>query len=208
MKNLLIINASVRKEKSYSRKLSELFIKNWKLKHHQDVFNYREIGTEIIPSIDEPWIASAFTRSSDKTDDNQKALKLSNILVKELKDNDIFVLATPMYNWSIPSGLKAYIDQIMRINETWKFKSGVPDGDYVGLLENKKMFILSSRGDTGYGENEKNEHMNFQTTYLKFIFGIMGVKDITIFSLDNEEFGGEIFENSKKEIYNTINSIE
>lgn len=50
--------------------------------------------------------------------------------------------------------------------------------------------------------------MNFQTTYLKFIFGITGVKDITIFSLDNEEFGGEIFENSKKEIYNTINTIE
>lgn len=208
MKNLLIINASVRKEKSNSRKLSELFVENWKLKHHNDIFNYREVGTEIIPNIDELWITSAFTKTSDKTADNQKALKLSNELIKELKYNDIFVLATPMYNWSIPSGLKAYIDQIMRINETWKFRSGFPDGDYVGLLENKKMFILSSRGDTGYGENEKNEHMNFQTTYLKFIFGNIGIKDITVFSLDNEEFGGEIFENSKKEIFKKINSIE
>lgn len=43
-----------------------------------------------------------------------------------------------MYNWSVPAGLKAYIDQVMRINETWKFRSGVPDDDYVGLLENKK----------------------------------------------------------------------
>lgn len=101
-----------------------------------------------------------------------------------------------MYNWSIPSGLKAYIDQIMRINETWKFRSGVPDGDYVGLLENKKMFLLSSRGDTGYGENEKKEHMNFQITYLKFVFGVMGLRDITTISLDNEEFGGDIFETS------------
>jgi len=50
--------------------------------------------------------------------------------------------------------------------------------------------------------------MNFQTTYLRFIFGIMGVKDVTIISLDNEEFGGEIFERSKREIFQTINSID
>src|ERR1044072_3602843 len=203
MKKLLVINASVRSKRSYSRKLSQLFVENWRSKHPQDIFTYREVGTEIIPNIDEPWIASAFIKPSERTEDNQKALTLSNTLVKELKENDIYVIATPMYNWSIPSGLKAYIDQVMRINETWKFRSGVPDGDYVGLLENKKMFLLSSRGDTGYGENEKNEHMNFQTTYLKFIFGIMGVKDITVFSLDNEEFGGEIFENSKREIFKT-----
>lgn len=208
MKKVLIINASVREEKSYSRKLSHAFIENHRSKYPNDIFTYREVGTETIPNINELWIASAFTKSTDRTKDHQKTLELSDQLVKELKENDIYVLATPMYNWSIPSGLKAYIDQIMRINETWKFRSGIPDGNYVGLLNNKKLFILSSRGDTGYGEGEKNEHMNFQTTYLKFIFGIMGVKDISTFSLDNEEFGGEIFEKSKKEIFKTIYSIE
>ncbi|GAA4790294.1 FMN-dependent NADH-azoreductase AzoR1 [Olivibacter ginsenosidimutans] len=207
MKKVLIINASVRKERSYSRKLSQLFIENWTLKHPQDVFTYREVGTDSIPGIDESWIAGAFIKPAERTEANQVALKLSNELVKELKENDIYVVATPMYNWSIPSGLKAYIDQIMRINETWRFRSGIPDGDYVGLLENKRLFILSSRGDRGYGENEKNEHMNFQTTYLKFIFGNMGVKDVSVFSLDNEEFGGEIFENAKREIFKAISAI-
>lgn len=208
MKKVLIINASVRSERSYSRKLSQLFVENWTLKYPLDVFTYREVGTDLIPGIDESWIAGAFIKPADRSEASQRALQLSDELVDELKENDMYVIATPMYNWSIPSGLKAYIDQIMRFNKTWKFRSGVPDGDYVGLLENKKMFILSSRGDTGYGINEKNEHMNFQTTYLKFIFGIMGVKDITIFSLDNEEFGGEIFETSKKEIFDRISSIE
>ncbi|MEH6305646.1 NAD(P)H-dependent oxidoreductase [Olivibacter sp. CPCC 100613] len=208
MKKLLIINASVRNERSYSRKLAQLFVENWKSKYPQDIFTYRDLGSEIIPGIDEPWIASAFIKPADRTEANQKALKLSDELVKELKENDVYVIATPMYNWSIPSGMKAYIDQVMRINETWKFRSGVPDGDYVGLLENKKMFILSSRGDTGYGESEKNEHMNFQTSYLKFVFGMMGVKDSTIFSLDNEEFGGELFERSKKEVFKALSSIE
>ena len=208
MKKVLVINASVRAARSYSRELSRLFVENRKSKHPQDVFTYREVGTKTIPNIDEPWIAGAFVKPTDRTEANQKALLLSNELVNELKEHDIYVVATPMYNWSIPSGLKAYIDQVMRIHETWKFRSGVPDGDYVGLLENKKLFILSSRGDTGYGAGEKNAHMNFQTTYLKFIFGIMGVTDIAVFSLDNEEFGGEIFEKSKREIIETINAIE
>lgn len=207
MNKVLIINASVRKERSHSRKLTELFKDNWKKKNPNDQFTYREVGLEEIPPINEKWIASAFISPKERTNENQTGVELSNALIKEFKEHNVYVLGTPMYNWSIPSGLKSYIDQIMRINETWKFRSGKPDGDYVGLLENKKMFILSSRGDTGYGENEKNEHMNFQTTYLKFVFGIMGIKDISIISLDNEEFGGEIFENSKKEIYQKIQTI-
>ncbi|MDF0705783.1 FMN-dependent NADH-azoreductase [Flagellimonas okinawensis] len=207
MNKVLIINASVRNERSQSRKLTQLFEENWQKKHPNDLFTHREVGLEEIPPINEKWIASAFVQPNERTQENQSGVTLSDALVKEFKAHDIYVLGTPMYNWSIPSGLKAYIDQLMRINETWKFRSGKPDGDYVGMLENKKMFILSSRGDTGYGENEKNEHMNFQTTYLKFVFGIMGIKDISIISLDNEEFGGELFENSKKEIYQKMERI-
>lgn len=206
--NVLIINASVRNKRSYSRRLADLFVENWKTRHPLDVFTYREAGIDNIPNINETWISGAFKKPSDRTEESRKELQLSDELIKELKENDIYVIGTPMYNWSIPSGLKAYIDQVMRINETWKFRSGFPDGDYVGLLENKKVFILSSRGDTGYGENEKNGHMNFQTTYLKHVLGIMGVKDVTIFSLDNEEFGGEIFEESKKMIFSAIASIK
>ncbi|WP_282089641.1 FMN-dependent NADH-azoreductase [Aquimarina algiphila] len=207
MNKVLIINASVRNKKSQSRKLTQLFVENWKNKNLKDSFSYREVGLTEIPSINEKWIASAFIKPNERTKENQSGVEFSDELIKEFKEHDIYVLGTPMYNWSIPSGLKSYIDQLMRINETWKFRSGEPDGDYVGLLENKKMFILSSRGDTGYGENEKNEHMNFQTTYLKFVFGIMGIKDISIISLDNEEFGGEIFEKSKKKTYQRIEHI-
>ena len=207
MSNVLIINASVREARSHSRKLTQSFVENWQKNHPEDVFTHREVGLNTIPPINENWIASAFISPEDRTEQNQKGVELSNELVKELNENDIYVIGTPMYNWSIPSGLKAYIDQIMRINETWKFRSGKPDGDYVGLLKNKKAFILSSRGDTGYGENEKNGNMNFQTTYLKFVFGMMGVQDTTIISLDNEEFGGDIFEKSKQTVYEKINLI-
>lgn len=208
MNKVLIINASVRDRKSHSRKLTQLFVENWKNKNPKDEFTFREAGLVPVPPVDEKWIASAFIKPEDRTPENQSGVSYSNELVKELKEHNIYVIGTPMYNWSIPAGLKSYIDQVMRINETWKFRSGEPDGDYVGLLKNKKLFILSSRGDTGYGEKEKNGHMNFQNTYLKFIFGIMGVKDITTISLDNEEFGGEIFEKSKQAIYKEIEMIQ
>ncbi|WP_430411607.1 FMN-dependent NADH-azoreductase [Kordia sp.] len=207
MNKVLIINASVRNEKSHSRELTKLFTENWKKKHPKDTFSFREVGLEKIPAINEKWIASAFVNPKDRTKENQSGVKFSDTLIKEFKEHNIYVLGTPMYNWSIPSGLKSYIDQLMRINETWKFRSGKPDGDYMGLLKHKRMFILSSRGDTGYGENEKNEHMNFQTTYLKFVFGIMGIQDVTTISLDNEEFGGEIFETSKRKIHQEIERI-
>lgn len=207
MRKVLVINSSIRDNRSQSRNLTKLFIKNWKAKHPEDTFTYREVGLSPVPPIDESWMTSAFIKPELRTAENQKGVALSNLLVQELKQHDVYVLASPMYNWSIPSGLKSYIDQIMRINETWKFRSGQPDGDYVGLLKEKQLFILSARGDTGYGMGGKNEHMNFQTSYLKFVFGMMGVKDTRIISLDNEEFGGVVFEKSKQLVFEKIKKI-
>lgn len=208
MRKVLVINSSVRKQRSQSRKLTELFVRHWKNKYPDDTFSFREVGLTQIPAIDESWIASAFIKPEDRTSKNQMGVVFSNTLVRELKEHDIYVLGVPMYNWSIPSGLKSYIDQIMRINETWKFRSGKPDGDYVGLLKNKRLFILSTRGDSGYGLGEKNENMNYQTSYLKFVFSMMGVRDTTVISLDNEEYGGAIFEQSKQFIFEKIKCME
>jgi FMN-dependent NADH-azoreductase len=208
MKKILIINASTRNEKSHSRKLTTLFIETWSRNYPQDTYVHREVGLTPIPHVTNDWIAAAFIKVENRTEENQKPLELSNVLAKELKEADVYVVATPMYNWSIPSGLKAYIDQVMRINETWTFRSGEPDGDYVGLLQNKKLYILSSRGDSGYCEGEINAHMNFQTTYLKTIFNIMGVQDVEIISLDNEEYGGERFAKSQREIYSRIEKLK
>jgi len=208
MRKVLVINSSTREEKSHSRELTKLFVETWSKNYPGDTYIYREVGLIPVPHITNEWIGASFTKIEDRTEENQKPLALSNILVKELKETEIYVFGVPMYNWSIPSGLKAYIDNIMRINETWKFRSGVPDGEYVGLLENKKIFILSSRGDNGYAEGEHNAHMNFQSNYMKLIFNILGVNDIKIISLDNEEYGGELFAKSQEEIHNQILKIK
>ncbi|QOR74444.1 NAD(P)H-dependent oxidoreductase [Cruoricaptor ignavus] len=208
MRKILIVNSSTRIHASQSRAMTGFFQEIWKMNNPNDEFIFRDVGLQPIPHIDDNWIKAAFIKPEDRTIDNQKPLELSNLLVDEIKTADIYVIGVPMYNWSIPSSLKAYIDQIMRINETWKFRSGEPDGDYVGLLEDKKLFVLSARGDNGYASNEHNAHMNFQTTYLQTVFKIMGVEDIKIFSIDNEEYGGEKLENSRKEIFAKIADIK
>ncbi len=193
---VLVINASPRGTRSHSRRLTELFVQRWQQKSPHDVVLYREVGQANIPHITEEWIASAFTPPQKLTPAQKQTMELSDQLVAEFKSADVYVIGTPMHNWSIPSGLKAYLDHLMRFNQTWTFESGKPDGKYVGLVHQKQMYLLSSRGDTGYNSGEINAHMNFQTPYLKTVFGIMGIRDITEVTLENEEYGGTTFEAS------------
>lgn len=89
-----------------------------------------------------------------------------------------------MYKWSIPSVLKSYIDQIMRLNEVFKINPKEGKDRYEGLLKGKQMILILSRGSSGYSSGERNEFMNFQDTYLKFVFGIMGIKNLHKISIN------------------------
>ena len=99
-----------------------------------------------------------------------------------------------MYNWTITSSLKAYIDQVLRVNETWKLNTEDLSNPYIGLLKNKTVFLLTSRGAQGYEKGEYNEHMNFQTPYLKMVFNIIGITDIQEITVDGEAYGPEAIE--------------
>lgn len=190
MSSILVINASARKDRSLSRNLTEIFIDKWKQKNPVDSVVYREVGRENIPHVSEEWIAGAFTPPGLRTAENVAALEVSNKLISELKEADVIVLGTPMYNWSIPSSLKAYIDQVLRVNETVLINPKNPN-PYVGLLKDKKVFLLLVRGNAGYEPGEYLEHLNFQTKYLKTVFGIMGIDDVEEIILNGAAHGEE-----------------
>ncbi|MBK1896238.1 FMN-dependent NADH-azoreductase [Chryseobacterium paridis] len=185
MSKVLIINASARKERSLSRQLTNVFAKSWNEKYPNDLFLHREVGQENIPHVTERWIAGAFKPAHLRNEEDHEVLRLSNELISELKDSDIIVVGTPMYNWSVPSTLKAYIDQVLRVNETVLVRKDNPEQPYLGLLNGKKVYLLLVRGNTGYGPGEIREHMDFQTNYLKTVFSIMGVEDIECITLND-----------------------
>jgi FMN-dependent NADH-azoreductase len=204
MKNLLIINASPRGERSVTRDLTKLFATKWIEANPDYTIQHREVGREPIPHVSELWISAAFKRAELRTEDEINVLKTSNKYSAEIKAADVIVVGTPMYNWSIPSVLKAYLDQVIRANETVSMRPDDPKNPYRGLLKNKKVYLIFSRGNAGYEKDEYYAHMNFQTEYLKTVFNIMGLTDIQQIALNGSAFDPEVYEQSKKDVYSKI----
>lgn len=196
MKKVLVINSSARTRNSQSRKLTEVFIDHWKSRHNNPVIRFRELGNVDVPHINESWIAAAFKPEAKRSEEEIHLLRTSDAYISELREADVIVLGAPMYNWSIPSSLKAYIDQVLRVNETFKIDPINMINPYVGMLENKTVFLLLSRGESGYEKGDFNEHMNFQSTYLKTVFHTMGVNDIHTIAISGKVTQGEKYEKS------------
>jgi FMN-dependent NADH-azoreductase len=190
MAHLLHIDSSPRDERSRSRKFSREFVEAWKQAHPTDSVTYRDIGHNPIPHLTETGIAAAYTPSEQRTPELWEALRISDRLVDELLAADIYVIGVPMYNYSIPSVLKAYIDQIVRIGRTFNFVPEQSENPYKPLVLGKKMFVITARGTSGYGLGERYETLNYQDPYLRAIFGLIGITDIDFIHVENEESGG------------------
>lgn len=211
MANLLHLDASPRNQRSHSRKLSGEFVEAWKHSYPNDIVTYRDVGQNPVPHVDEAWIAAAYTPPEQLTPELQEAIRISDYLVDEFLAADIYVIGVPMYNLSIPSTLKAYIDQIVRIGRTFALVSENPTNPYQPLVLGKKMFIIATRGGSGFGVGGRYEQMNFQTTYLAAIFGFLGITDITFVEMENDELGGqkltEALKNARTQIAQLAESL-
>nr|WP_294875326.1 NAD(P)H-dependent oxidoreductase [uncultured Pedobacter sp.] len=184
MKRVLVINSSARSLSSRSRKLTEIFVDHWKNIHVNPKISFRELGNAEVPHVTENWIAAAFKPEEARSEEDRAALKISDSYISELREADVIIIGVPMYNWSVPSALKAYIDQILRVNETFKVNPANVQHPYAGMLENKTLFLLLSRGDEGYEKGEYNEHMDFQSPYLKTVFNIIGISNIHVIAIN------------------------
>jgi FMN-dependent NADH-azoreductase len=191
MAHLLHIDASPRGERSHSRGMTREFVEQWKQAHSDDIVTYRDVGRNPVPHVDEPWIAAAFTPPEQRTPELWEAIRISDRLVDEFLAADIHVIGVPMYNFSIPSTFKAYIDQIVRVGRTVAFEPDDAANVFKPLVLNKKMFVIEARGDSGYHPGGQYEQMNYHDPYLVTVFGFMGITDITFVHVENDEYGGK-----------------
>lgn len=187
MANLLHIDSSPRGERSISRALSYEFITSWKDTHSGVTVSYRDLGRNPVPHVDESWIAAAFTPPDARTPELNEAIKLSDSLVDEFLAADRYVFGVPMYNLSIPSTFKAYIDQIVRAGKTF----AVTENGYEGLVDSsRKVLIITSRGGT-FPPGTPYEAYDHQEPYLRAILGFMGLTDVTFIHADSLNLGDE-----------------
>lgn len=207
MVHLLHIDSSPRDERSHSRRLTREFVEAWKQSHPTVTISYRDLGHNPPPHVDEAWIAAAFTPPEKRTPQMWEAIETSDRLVDEFLGADVYALGIPMYNFSVPSTFKAYIDQIVRVGRTWLFEPSDPEMPYKPLVHNKKMFVITASGDGGYNSGGRNEKLNHQDPYLKTVFAFMGITDLSFIHVENDEFGGKRLADSIADARSRINEM-
>jgi FMN-dependent NADH-azoreductase len=207
MEQLLVINTSPQCSASYSRQMTERFVHLWRLQYPSGEIVYRELGNQPIPHVDERWVQAAFTPPEARNHQQKDALALSDELVSELKQATQLVIGCPMHNLSVPSTLKAYIDQTVRMGVTTRLVPGTPGSPYAGLLHDKKAYLLLVRGGHGYEEDGAYAHMNFQEPYLTAVLGMLGVHDVTTVSLECTAIGGDQFDEAVKRANARIDAL-
>jgi len=174
MPTLLRIDSSSRRDGSHSRALADAFETAWSARFPDATIMRRDLAANPIAHIHETTIAGFYT-PAEKLDTNLKgAVALSDELIEEVNAADTILIATPMYNFTVPSALKSWVDQIVRINRTFSY-----DGtNFTGLVKARRVVVVAAFGAGGYGSALAGA--DFVTPYLKFLFGFLGVSDVTV----------------------------
>lgn len=164
MSRVLALKSSILGDYSQSSKLVEEFIKNV----DQDKLTVRDLAANPLPVLDFS-VATALRATEDLSQDQQSIVDLSNTLIEEIKAADTLVIAAPMYNFTIPTQLKNWIDLIARAGVTFTYtENGVK-----GLIEGKKAIVVTTRGGI-----HKDAATDSMTPYLCTVLGFVGITDV------------------------------
>lgn len=180
MTRILRLDASSRHDGSQSRLLADAFVARWMDRHPGSTLVRRDLAATPIPHIGPATIQGFYTPAADRGADLTAALLLSDQLIAEVRSADLLVIATPMYNFGVPSALKAWIDHVVRIGETFSY-----DGTgFAGLLGGRKAVIVAAYGAGGYLDGGPFAGADFLVPYLRFLLGFLGFADIETVGLE------------------------
>lgn len=174
LKSILHVNASARTAGSVTRDLGQTFVTRLLAKSPDAKVLTRDVS-QGVPFLNEEWIGATFTDPAARSAEQKMVLALSDTLVGELKEADTIVIGTPVYNFSIPATLKAWVDMIARARETFQYTEDGP----VGLLQGKKAYVIIASGGTKIGSE-----IDFAGNYLEHILGFIGISDVTMIAAD------------------------
>ncbi|MEO1169706.1 MAG: NAD(P)H-dependent oxidoreductase [Pseudomonadota bacterium] len=195
MTKLLRIDASARTSRSLTRTLANTFIDNWMSRRPQADIVQRDVGRNPPPIISEDWIVAAFAKT--RSQEQERLLALSEKLIAEVREAQMIVLATPMYNYGMPAALKAWFDQVVRIDKTFTFDLARGDVPLKPVLSGKTLVLLTSWGEFGFGPGEHNEGHDSLTPHVRTASKYLGVEEFHHIGIEYQEFGDERFEASR-----------
>jgi FMN-dependent NADH-azoreductase len=179
--NVLEISAGARSEGSISRLLTADLISALDSRYGETQVARRNLA-DGLPFIDEAWVAANFTPEEDRSGQHRQSLAFSDALVAELAAADVLVIGAPIYNFSLPATLKAWIDMIARARLTFQYTENGPEG----LLKNKKAYVLVPSGGVPVGSP-----MDFSTPYLRHALSFVGITDVEFIGAQGADRGND-----------------
>ena len=203
MSYILRIDASPREANSISRQLADTVEKHLKTVNPSLDTKRLDLAASDLPHISNETITGFYTPLSEMTDQLKEATALSDTLIYELKHADTLLISAPMYNFSLPSSLKAWIDQIVRINETFAFNGT----SFEGLVSVKRAVLVFAYGANGYAPEGDFAQMNFLEPYLKSLMTFLGIKSIDVIRIEGTTGDAETLEKAKQEASNKVSTL-
>jgi FMN-dependent NADH-azoreductase len=169
MTTLLQINASIHADQGQSSQLATQFVQAFAKGHPDSRIVLRDLASDTVPHLSAERFAAFLSKPGERSAAQSDVVAYSDALIAELKQADVIVLGLPMYNFGVPSQLKAYFDHIARAGETFRYSASGP----VGLLQGKKGYIFAARGGLYAGSA-----LDTQTSYVRDFLRFVGVEDI------------------------------
>ncbi|MGB1092938.1 MAG: FMN-dependent NADH-azoreductase [Oceanobacter sp.] len=180
MPSILRIDTSPRVADSHSRAIADLVEKAFMSGDSAYKVTRRDLASMEIPALSQAAITGFFSPKDGLSEELQQATALSDELIAELQGADTLLISAPLYNFGAPSSLKAWIDQIVRVNETFSF-----DGSsFGGLVRAKRAILALSYGAQGYAPGAEMSAANFLEPYLAFVLKFLGVEDVQVFRIE------------------------
>jgi FMN-dependent NADH-azoreductase len=182
MASILIVDSAATGEASVSRKLTRALADTLQRRHPAARIVRRDVGAAPVPHLSEATVP-AIRGGLAETPEAERALALSNELIAELKAADVIVIGAPMYNFGMPSTLKAWFDHVLRAGITFRYSEAGPEG----LVTGKKAIVVETRA--GLYSQGPAAAMDSQEPHLRTLLGFMGIDDVTFVRAEKLAFG-------------------
>ena len=184
MTKILYISSSVTGENSFSLPLGKAIVEKLQLANPDNTLVEHNLISNPLPHITETHLIAFATTAGQRPPELQEAARLSDDAIAELMEADVVVIGAPLYNFGIPSALKAWIDHIARAGLTFHYTEHGPEG----LVKGKKVYLAIATGGV-YSEGPMLAY-DFLTPYLKAVLGFIGMTDITVFRAEGTAIPG------------------
>ena len=185
--NILHVTSSSRGNASYSNRVAGHVLDELVARNPGATIAVRNVATDQLAHIDDDFVAATRSPNGPQTERQRALLAQSDALVDELFAADIVVIGAPMINFTIPSTLKAWIDNVARAGRTFSYSEAGPKG----LVTGKQVIIVGARGGV---YSEAGKPLDFQIPYLKSVLGFLGMTDVEVLEVDGTAYGPEAAE--------------